>query len=71
MMLMLLCMMLTAYAEDNNGDDDSYGNNNDNDNVTPCCPGCYVTLKTPPVQKHSCFLGFLDNFATDPQNQQK
>ena len=72
MMLMLFCMMLIAYAEDNNGDDDTCGNNNDNDNVAPCCPGCYVTFKTPPIQEHSCFLGFRDkNFATDPNNQQK
>ena len=58
MMLMLFCMVLIAYEEDNNSDDDSYGNNNDNDNVAPCCLGCYATFKTPPTQKHSCFLGF-------------
>ena len=67
MMSMLSCMMLIAYAEDNNGDEDTYGDNNDNDNVAPCCPCCYVTFETPPIQKLSCFLGFLDkNFATDP-----
>ena len=27
--------------------------NNDNDNVAPCCPGCYVKIKTPPIQKDS------------------
>ena len=50
-----------AYKEDNNGNDDSYGNNNDTDNVAPCCPCCYVTFKTPPIQKHSCFPVLLDS----------
>ena len=71
MMLMLYCMMLIVYVEVYTGDDDTYGDNNDNDNVAPCCPYCCVTFKTPPIQKHSCFLGFLDkSFATDPKNQQ-
>ena len=63
-------------AEDNKGDDDTYGDSNDNANVAPRCPCGYVTFKTPPIQKHSCFLGFSDkNFATSrvtsPSNQQK
>ena len=74
MLLMLFCMMLIAYAyaEDNNGDGDSYGNNNDNENVAPCCPCCYVTLKTPPIRKTLvCSRLSRQNLATHPQNQQQ
>ena len=72
MMLMLCCMMWIVYAEDIKGDDDTYGDNNDNDNVARCCPCCYVTFETPPIQKNSRFLGSPNkNFKNEPTTRAK